>query len=81
MPADQPQRPPPFAPRHQTSFARLRIGLRRLFYGNSRAALRFQAAALTVDLAIIVLFIAHAHVRIESVDPTSANLHLRLSRC
>ncbi|MAU96850.1 MAG: ion transporter [Fulvimarina sp.] len=58
MPADQPQRPPPFAPRHQTSFARLRIGLRRLFYGNSRAALRFQAAALTVDLAIIVLFIA-----------------------
>ncbi|TFF21710.1 ion transporter [Jiella endophytica] len=46
------------APRYDGPLARLRVGLRRLYYGESRAAMRFQAAALTVDLAIIALFIA-----------------------
>ncbi|NDW05859.1 potassium channel family protein [Jiella pacifica] len=45
-------------PPYERPFARLRATLRRLYHGDSRAALRFQAAALIVDLAIIALFIA-----------------------
>lgn len=43
--------PPPKA------IERLRLALRHLYHGQSPAAVRFQLAVLTVDLAIIVLFI------------------------
>ncbi|MBO0661251.1 potassium channel family protein [Jiella sp. MQZ9-1] len=46
------------APRDEAPLARLRIALRQLYYGNTRTARRFQTAALSVDLAIIALFIA-----------------------
>ncbi|MBO0903574.1 potassium channel family protein [Jiella sonneratiae] len=49
---------PARAPRYDAPLARLRSRLRRLYYGDGKAAMRFQTAALTVDLAIIALFIA-----------------------
>lgn len=42
---------------------RARVRLRRLYFGHSPQALRFQVAVLTVDLAIIALFIAQPVLR------------------
>lgn len=50
-------RPIHAVPRYERSFARLRRTLRHLYHGDSRTALRFQTAVLTVDLAIIALFV------------------------
>ncbi|MBP0616633.1 potassium channel family protein [Jiella mangrovi] len=58
MPAAKPFSHRRNAPSYDSPGARLRIGLRRLYHGDSRKALRFQAAVLIVDLAIIALFIA-----------------------
>jgi len=43
--------------------ARLRLALHTLYHGKSRAAVRFQYAALVVDLAIIAFFIASPLIR------------------
>ncbi len=51
-------RPIHAVPRYERPLARLRRTLRHLYHGDSRTALRFQAAALIVDLAIIALFVA-----------------------
>jgi voltage-gated potassium channel len=44
-------------------FDRLRALLRRLYYGRTRAALRFQISVLAVDLAIIAFFVASPVLR------------------
>lgn len=44
-------------------FERLRAFLRRLYYGRTRAALRFQIAVLAVDLAIIAFFVVSPVLR------------------
>jgi voltage-gated potassium channel len=44
-------------------FDRLRAFLRRLYYGRTRAALRFQISVLAVDLAIIAFFVASPVLR------------------
>lgn len=44
-------------------FNRLRARLRGLYYGRSRAALRFQISVLAVDLAIIAFFVASPVLR------------------
>ena len=45
-----------------TPIGRLRVGLRRLFYGHRPAAVRFQIGLLTLDLATVAYFLATTFV-------------------
>ncbi|MER0238544.1 ion channel [Fulvimarina sp. MAC8] len=47
----------------RTAFGRMRLKLRKLYHGRSRPAVRFQAVILTVDLAIIALFVVSPIIR------------------
>jgi voltage-gated potassium channel len=46
----------------RTPAARLRIGLRRMFYGHRRAAVAFQAGLLALDVAAVAYFVASTFV-------------------
>ncbi|EAU41843.1 ion transporter [Fulvimarina pelagi HTCC2506] len=47
----------------RTAFGRARLRLRKLYHGQSPAAVRFQAVILCVDLAIIALFVVSPIIR------------------
>ncbi len=49
-------------PAPATPIGRLRVGLRRLFYGHRPAAVRFQIGLLAVDLAALAYFLATTFV-------------------
>ncbi len=49
-------------PAPATPMGRLRVGLRRLFYGHRPAAVRFQIGLLAVDLAAVAYFLATTFV-------------------
>jgi hypothetical protein len=49
-------------PEPATYMRRLRVGLRRLFYGRRPAAVRFQVGLLALDLAAVAYFLATTFV-------------------
>jgi voltage-gated potassium channel len=49
-------------PEPATYMRRLRVGLRRLFYGRRPAAVRFQVGLLALDLAVVAYFLATTFV-------------------
>src|SRR5215218_1273226 len=49
-------------PAPATAIGRLRVGLRRLFYGHRPAAVRFQIGLLALDLAAVAYFLATTFV-------------------
>src|SRR5215218_10711062 len=49
-------------PAPATAIGRLRVGLRRLFYGHRPAAVRFQVVLLALDFAAIAYFLATTFV-------------------